>query len=367
MIWLFLVTLAIWSGIFLLINSKISFQSPELDSKIIEQELTIVIAARNEAENLSKLLHSISSQSWLPDQIRINIVDDASEDKTIEVAKSLAREFNFLNINVEELKQGQGKKAALRQGLSGVKSGLIYLTDADVVLQPDVLKGLANILNDDKASAVFGAVVIEGHNILSRLSSIENLNNQCVTEAFINMNRPVMANGANLMFKADVLEVYLDSLESQTVSGDDVFFVHKLESVSVLSLFHQYMAVVSKPSKSFSEFYHQRIRWAAKSTEFKSLMAKGFGVLILFINLGFIGMLISPIFYHSLGWVLIFFCFKWIMEYTFHSYWFRKYNVKHRMLDALILTIIYPFYSVLIASLSISGVGYIWKDRRYVR
>ena len=52
----------------------------------------VVTPARDEAENLSGLAHSLASQTWLPPLTWV-IVDDGSTDGTAEVARSLELPF----------------------------------------------------------------------------------------------------------------------------------------------------------------------------------------------------------------------------------------------------------------------------------
>lgn len=232
MIWGFLIAMALWMAIFLFINLNVSIEASEIEPNNDNQCLTIVIAARNEEGNLGSLVKSIANQTWLPTQLEIRIVDDHSEDGTYEEALALKRSYEHLNICVDMLKEGGGKKMALKQGLLNVSDGLIYLTDADVCLNPNALLGLSNALNKNNAMVAFGVVLMTEQKGWKRLMTLENLNNQIITEAFISFQRPIMANGANMMFRSKTLGLYIQSLNSGTVSGDDVFFRSEFDSRS---------------------------------------------------------------------------------------------------------------------------------------
>jgi poly-beta-1,6-N-acetyl-D-glucosamine synthase len=367
MIWGFLIAMALWMAIFLFINLNVSIEASEIEPNNDNQCLTIVIAARNEEGNLGSLVKSIANQTWLPTQLEIRIVDDHSEDGTYEEALALKRSYEHLNICVDMLKEGGGKKMALKQGLLNVSDGLIYLTDADVCLNPNALLGLSNALNKNNAMVAFGVVLMTEQKGWKRLMTLENLNNQIITEAFISFQRPIMANGANMMFRSKTLGLYIQSLNSGTVSGDDVFFAQSLTQGQVVEAFDQRYAVITESPKSFRAFINQRIRWAAKSTNYESTLSKFFGALILGLNLVFVFMMLALFLVQNPGWILMLLVFKVLLEYSFHSYWFRKYQIEHKLFDALILSLVYPVYTTVIAALAILGVGFSWKGRSNIR
>jgi len=99
-------------------------------------DVTVLIPARNEAEQLKKTLPSILSQG---EGIFVIVVDDCSDDDTQEVATHILKE-NGLVIRGKPLPEGwSGKLWALEQGLPYVKTNYILLLDADIILKEKVL------------------------------------------------------------------------------------------------------------------------------------------------------------------------------------------------------------------------------------
>lgn len=98
-------------------------------------EVTIIIPARNEEGNLAACLASLTSQTGVP--FEIIVVDDASTDRTREIAESFA--------GVKVISPGPrpdrwtGKNNALIAGMKQARAPWILFTDADTVHQPGSL------------------------------------------------------------------------------------------------------------------------------------------------------------------------------------------------------------------------------------
>src|SRR5919198_1406562 len=101
--------------------------------------ITVLIPARNEAEVIPQVLQSLIHQG--PD-VRIILIDDSSEDATVEKVRQIAIQ-NLRIIRSAPLPSGwSGKLWALEQGQQTVRTPYTLLLDADVELAPGVIKTL---------------------------------------------------------------------------------------------------------------------------------------------------------------------------------------------------------------------------------
>jgi len=140
---LLLVTLAQWAAGFLVLGRLRQCVSAAVWESASVEGLSIIIPARNEEENLPTLLRSLAAQSVHPGEIIV--VDDASTDRTAEVARELgARVFRSL-----PLPEGwRGKTWACHQGAQAVAGQKLLFLDADTWFEPD---GLARVLAEFQA------------------------------------------------------------------------------------------------------------------------------------------------------------------------------------------------------------------------
>jgi len=101
--------------------------------------LSVVIAARNEADTLGPTLASLSAQR-LPG-LEVVVVDDRSGDATLSVARAAAAHDPRLRaVRVHELPEGWlGKTHALQVGAEAARGSWLLFTDADVRFAPGAL------------------------------------------------------------------------------------------------------------------------------------------------------------------------------------------------------------------------------------
>lgn len=367
MIWFWGATLLGWLIVFLVVHRGWMRYRPvaamEPDRSI---SLSIVICARNEAESIESCLQSILDQEFLPDSAEVILVDDHSTDATFERASDFMNEQDRVRFMMLSLEEGEGKKAALRLGLEHATGEIIVQTDADCCYEKHAFGHLLGALLETDTQVVFGPVFYRWNSFFTRLLATENLNNQCVTQAFVAKGRPIMANGANMVFRRSQLEPYMTTLNSRISSGDDVFFAQSLSNKAIVCLRDEKAAVVTRPPKTFGELINQRLRWSAKSKHYTSGTAKWFASFIWLLNGAFVLLYLSPIIFPLwFFWVVLLILIKTWMEFMFHRYWFQFFGVRHRVIDALALSLTYPFYVTFIGLAAVLGVGFQWKERFY--
>ena len=82
---------------------------------------TIILPARNEAQNILNCLASISKQQYPLEQFEVIVVDDHSDDKTAEIAAS----DKYSNVKIIQLEgHKEGKKAAIAEGIKNANGKL---------------------------------------------------------------------------------------------------------------------------------------------------------------------------------------------------------------------------------------------------
>ncbi|WP_316824237.1 glycosyltransferase family 2 protein [Pedobacter miscanthi] len=106
----------------------------------------IIIPLFNKAAYISQTLHSLIRQSKLPDELII--VDDASTDKSLSVAKDFLRDqlsaFGNCRIQLIQLSNNKGPGNARNIGFAASNSELISFLDADDEYHPKLLEIAAN-------------------------------------------------------------------------------------------------------------------------------------------------------------------------------------------------------------------------------
>ena len=93
--------------------------------------VSVVICAKNEYQNLLKNLPSVLEQDY--PEYEVIVVNDASDDDSIELLNSFSRKYRHLKIfDLERnLNFFSGKKFPLSLGINSAKHDIVLLTDAD--------------------------------------------------------------------------------------------------------------------------------------------------------------------------------------------------------------------------------------------
>lgn len=134
------------SGWFLLLRVKSLPSSPSMPAEQCPEGMliSVIIPARNEAANITRLLKSLANQTIQP--FEIIVVDDSSQDDTATLAsRAGARVIAAGNLPAN----WHGKSWACWSGARAAAGELLLFLDADTVLEPEALSRLisASITN----------------------------------------------------------------------------------------------------------------------------------------------------------------------------------------------------------------------------
>jgi cellulose synthase/poly-beta-1,6-N-acetylglucosamine synthase-like glycosyltransferase len=132
-------TITVFLNFYLLIGFKKIRQLSK--QPVIEKQpsLAIIIAVRNEEEDLAMALQSLCNINY--QNCRIIVVNDRSTDRTPEILKDFKRSYPQLNVvSINILPGGWlGKNNALYQGYLNSTEEWLLFTDADIVFHPDAI------------------------------------------------------------------------------------------------------------------------------------------------------------------------------------------------------------------------------------
>ncbi len=115
----------------------------KLNKRKIYPKISIIIPARNEEKNISKLLKSINNQNFKIDEVIV--VNDHSIDKTKSISESLGAKV----LDAKDLPNGwKGKPWACFQGANLASGEVLIFLDADTTFENDGLKKIIDTFLD---------------------------------------------------------------------------------------------------------------------------------------------------------------------------------------------------------------------------
>ena len=140
-------------GIVLLLLLKIKrlFVKPKnLKNEDFEPEVTLFVAAYNEADYIREKVENTLAIDYPRDKLRIVFVTDGSDDGTPEILKE------YDGISVYHRGPRAGKIGAINRGMGYVISPIVIFSDANAMLNKEVVREMVRHYQDPKVGCVAG-------------------------------------------------------------------------------------------------------------------------------------------------------------------------------------------------------------------
>ncbi len=233
--------------------------------------VSVLICARNEAENLRKFLPKILTQNY--PNFEVIVVNDASEDATSAVLKAFEKDFSHLRIiNVAE-KVNLGKKHALSTAIRESKNEILLLTDADCApASSDWIRGMVSKTSAEK-KIVLGVSPYKPTNN-SWLHTFIRHETTFTALQYLGFSRagmPYMGVGRNVLYHKSLYESVAGfSKHSHIMAGDDDLFLNNVLTKNNFAVsLHPSTFMYSLPKNSWKTYIKQKIRHVSVSPNYK--------------------------------------------------------------------------------------------------
>ena len=249
-------------------------------------KVSVVVAMKNEEKNIKRLYKNIQSQNYPKDRFEILFINDHSSDSTQEVLKNIQSD----NLRCLNMPKGiYGKKYAIKKAVESANGDIIIVTDADCSFSLDWIKVIASCFYDDNVKLVSGPVSYKKKSgLFNYFQSLEFISLVGSGAASIGCERAILCNGANMAYRKDIFLELNTYASEDCVSGDDVFFLHQVKEKypkGILFIKDSRAIVETIPSVGYRDFYNQRKRWTAKSTNYNDVSTISVSLLVLLVNL----------------------------------------------------------------------------------
>ncbi len=349
----------LWKGLNRLLSSK---------QQATQQPVSVIIAARNEEQNIAALLQSIVEQNYPAEKFEIIIANDRSTDSTSSIVKKFADHYsNIRLLNIESNTSDMPhKKNALRTAIEQSKFDILAFTDADCVVTKNWLNEISKQFTDD-----LGVVAGYSPYVFNSLKSLsfqksrgisflryEEYKNSLIASSAIELNNAFMCTGRNFAYRK---KVYNDvggfEKIKHSISGDDDLFLQLVQQETDWNI--RYMVspesyVLTIPPLSFSQFVNQRIRHVSASKFYPKRIQIIYSLIHLFHLSILIGFFISPLV------SLIVLMVKFNIDGAFIAKGKKIFNEEFSIAEFVFNETLLVFYSFLIAPLGVVK-NFDWK------
>jgi len=345
------ISVIVYTIIYYVIISKLNFDSSNLVLPVGTDsndpvKISIIVAAKNEASNLAKLISVLKNLNYSKNDYETIIVDDNSEDDTLQIAKELISNLDNFSVVCAKNKKYEGKRGALDYGISLAKHPFILITDADCTPDKEWLL-IASEKFYCKCDFIFGnAPFIQKRNIVNKVSCYENFRNLLLAISATKLRLTYTASARNFGFKKSAFEKisgYKNTTD--TISGDDDLLLREAvkNKLKVCTFTAQDSFVYSETKDTFRNYLSQRARHTQSSFHYL-FKQKMFLAIWHLLNIAFI---LSPLLMFINLFFILPFVFKLTLDLTTALTYQKKLGYRFKIAEVIYLQFLYEMFIII--------------------
>lgn len=238
-----------------------------------EVPVSVIICAKNEAENLRNFLPSILEQNY--PTFEVIVINDASTDETLEVIEEFQHidpRIKYVDVQNNEAFWAN-KKYALTLGIKKASNKHLLFTDADCAPQSKnwIREMAGNFQPNISIVLGYGGYFKHSGSLLNKLIRFETLLTAIQYFSYARLGSPYMGVGRNLAYTSNKfyeLKGFASHLHLR--SGDDDLFVNEAATAENTAIsFSKDSITRSVPKLSFGEWFHQKRRHVSVAGNYK--------------------------------------------------------------------------------------------------
>ncbi|MBC7487192.1 MAG: glycosyltransferase [Cytophagaceae bacterium] len=231
-----------------------------------EKKVSVLIAARNEEDNIIRCLQALVDQNYPKDKIQILVGDDDSDDKTASLVKAFIVKhphIELVSIEPSALSNLKGKPNVLATLFKKVTGEFAFITDADISVNPDWIKGMLLGLQREGADAASGTTFVAHQNNFHLFQTFEWMEALGFMYTADQLHLQVTAVGNNMVISKAAYDAVggYEAIPFSVTEDLDLYLALKKKNY-IHRLFLGAEALVwTQPLDTFKDLFKQRKRW----------------------------------------------------------------------------------------------------------
>ena len=241
--------------------------------------VSIIIAARNEEENIARCLDSMARLTYPPELLEIIVVDDRSKDGTRSIVNRYDTICPRISVVTTMPEEGnlRGKTNAVTHGIEASTGEIIMFTDADCTVPQGWVEETVKYFVHDKVGVVAGFTSLNARNWFGAMQAIDWFALFSVAAAMIRMHFPVTAVGNNLSVRRAAYNAVGGYRAIPFSVTEDYALFHAITTQTHFSArlpLDPTIVVQSQPCETLRDLYRQKKRWftGGRDMEFRHLL-----------------------------------------------------------------------------------------------
>ena len=259
------------------LNGVLHLRSKIKDGKIPFQAeqppVSIIICAKDEAENLRKFLPFVLEQEY--PEFEVIVINDGSTDETAELLRDLCVDYprlrtTFVPVGANNVST---KKLGLTLGIKASKYEFLLMTDADCMPEDKtwITRMMRNFTRETDFVLGYGAY-LQKKGFLNHLITYDTLFIALQYMGMASVRKPYMGVGRNLAYRKETFFAQKGFASTLHLSsGDDDLLVNKASNPWNTRIEIASDSITwSEPNKTFNGWLYQKERHLSVSTFYKS-------------------------------------------------------------------------------------------------
>lgn len=300
--------------------------------------VSVIVCAKNEAENLKSFLPSILNQDY--PKFQIILINDASRDDTLEIMEAFQEQFS--NIKIVNVRNNEtfwaNKKYALTLGIKAAEYEHLLFTDADCKpVSNHWISEMSKQFSESKSIVLgYGSYAKIKKSFLNKLIRFETLLTAVQYFSYASWGNPYMGVGRNLAYtKTEFFKANGFINHIKVRSGDDDLFINEVangKNTTICSSEESF--TVSQPKTSFKAWIHQKRRHISTAKLYKSKHKLLLGIFYS-----------TQLLFWTLPIVLLIFLFQWpwvvgLISFRFLIQWIALGKASKKLMEKDLVPII---------------------------
>jgi len=272
----FIVIFGIQIFYYLIIFGLFSFSKNKYIKNNFSKPISVIICAKNEAQNLTKNIPFIIHQNY--PNFEIVLINDASSDETLKIMEQFKKEYPT-KIKIVDVKPNEkfwgSKKYALSLGIKASKYNYLLFTDADCKpFSKHWITSISSNFNTKKQLILgYGPYKKIKGSMLNKLIRFETLITAIQYFSYQKIGLPYMGVGRNLAYTKELFfKAKGFSNHINIKSGDDDLFVNQVASKQNSTYCIDSKSFTeSNPKTTFKDWIHQKKRHISTAFYYKPI------------------------------------------------------------------------------------------------
>lgn len=297
--------------------TRLAFFKEPLRDNSRTHAVSVVICARDEANNLMKNLPGVLVQQYKTTH-EVIVVNDNSFDESKYLLEELQKSFRQLRVVelTQEAKMIPGKKFPLSIGIKSAKHEILLLTDADCVpASENWIEQMQSVYNDQTEIVIGYGAFHKKPGFFNKLVRWETFHSALQYFSYALAQTPYMGVGRNLSYRRSVFFRHKGfSAMNHTPGGDDDLFINMAATKTNTKIsVNPASFTLSEAAQTWSHWRKQKQRHYTTSRYYKTKHKFLLGLYSLSHFLFYPAFICALIFF-KWEWTLIIFGFRFIIQ-----------------------------------------------------